>query len=100
MMKQPTRSVVGGKRGHCSVGAVHGGKGNDPMLPLLQEFNLPVTREDYLNLAYLGPPSEAIVRRRRRRICRKRSARFENARRDSRSTVGRAGARMLFYTVE
>jgi hypothetical protein len=61
MMKQPTRSVVGGKRGHCSVGAVHGGKGNDPMLALLQEFNLPVTREDYLNLAYLGPPSEAIV---------------------------------------
>ena len=27
-------------------------------------------------------------RRRRRRICRKRSARLENARRDSRSTVG------------
>jgi hypothetical protein len=31
------------------------------MLALLREFNLPVTREDYLNLAYLGPPSEAIV---------------------------------------
>ena len=63
MMRQQvaTRRALGGKRGHRSVGAVHGGKGNDPMLALLQEFNLPVTREDYLNLAYLGPPSEAIV---------------------------------------
>ena len=30
-------------------------------LALLQEFNLPVTREDDPNLADLGPPSEAIV---------------------------------------
>ena len=27
-----TRRVLGGKRGYCSVGAVHGGEGNDPIL--------------------------------------------------------------------
>jgi hypothetical protein len=56
MMRHGTRRALGGKRGHCSVGAVHGGKSDDPILALLRFHNLPVTREDYLNLAYLGRP--------------------------------------------
>ena len=30
------------------------------MLALLREFNLPVTREDYLNLSYLGRPPKQL----------------------------------------
>jgi hypothetical protein len=41
-----TRRALGGKRGHCSVGAVHGGESDDPILALMRHFNLPVTRED------------------------------------------------------
>jgi hypothetical protein len=32
MMRRPTRRALGGKRGHCSVGAVHGGEGDNPIL--------------------------------------------------------------------
>jgi hypothetical protein len=49
MMKQPTRRALSGKRGHCSVCAVHGGESDDPILALMRHFNLPVTREDYLS---------------------------------------------------
>jgi hypothetical protein len=36
MMRQQvtTRRALGGKRGHCSVGAVHGGESDDPILAL------------------------------------------------------------------
>jgi hypothetical protein len=60
MMKQPTRRALSGKRGHCSVCAVHGGESDDPILALMRELNLPVTREDYLNLAYLGRPPKQL----------------------------------------
>jgi hypothetical protein len=60
MMKQPTRRALGGKRGHCSVGAVHGGESDDPILALMRYHNLPVTRQDYLNVAYLGHPPEEL----------------------------------------
>ena len=30
------------------------------MLALLREFNLPITREDYLTLAYLGRPPKQL----------------------------------------
>ena len=59
-MRQQTPRALGGKRGHCSVGAAHGGEGGDPMLALLREFNLPITREDYLTLAYLGRPPKQL----------------------------------------
>ena len=51
MMRQQvaTRRALGGKRGHRSVGAVHGGESDDPILALMRHFNLPVTREDYLS---------------------------------------------------
>jgi hypothetical protein len=48
------------KRGHCSVGAVHGGESDDPILALMRYHNLPVTRQDYLNVAYLGHPPEEL----------------------------------------
>ena len=51
MMRQQatTRRALGGKRGHCGVGAVHGDESDDPILALMRHFNLPVTREDYLS---------------------------------------------------
>ena len=51
MMRQQvaTRRALGGKRGHRSVGAVHGGESDDLILALMRHFNLPVTREDYLS---------------------------------------------------
>jgi hypothetical protein len=60
MMKQPTHRALGGKRGHCGVGAVHGGESDDPILALMRYHNLPVTRQDYLNVAYLGHPPEEL----------------------------------------
>ena len=58
MMKQPTRRALGGKRGHCSVGAVHGGESDDPILALMRHLDLPVTREDYLK----SKPTSAVRR--------------------------------------
>jgi hypothetical protein len=43
-----TRRALGGKRGHCNIGAVHGGESDDPILALMRHLDLPVTREDYL----------------------------------------------------
>ena len=40
----------------------------------MRYHNLPVTRQDYLNVAYLGHPRRSY-RRRRKRICRRRFAR-------------------------
>jgi hypothetical protein len=62
MMRQrvTTRRALRGKRGHCCIGAVHGGESDDPILALMRHFDLPVTREDYLNLAYLGRPPEQV----------------------------------------
>jgi integrase len=45
MMRQGTRRALGG---------------DDPVLALMRHFNLPVTRDDYLNLAHLGRPPEQL----------------------------------------
>ncbi len=34
--------------------------GGDPVLALLHRYNIPVTREAYLQLAYLGEPPEPL----------------------------------------
>ena len=60
MMRQGTRRAPNGKRGHCSVGAAHGGESDDPILALMRYHNLPITRQDYLNVAYLGHPPEEL----------------------------------------
>jgi hypothetical protein len=51
---------LGGKRRHCSGGAVHGGESDDPILALMRHLDLPVTREDSLTSAYLGHPPEVL----------------------------------------
>ena len=55
-----TPRALGGKRGHCSVGAVHGGESDDPILALMRHLDLPVTRQDYLTLAHLGRPPKQL----------------------------------------
>jgi hypothetical protein len=51
---------LGGKRGHCSGGAVHGGESDDPILALMRHLDLPVTREGSLTSVYLGHPPEVL----------------------------------------
>jgi hypothetical protein len=34
---------------------------DDGLLKLMRGFNIPITREDYLNLAYMGEPPAALT---------------------------------------
>jgi len=34
---------------------------DDGLLKLMRHFNIPITREDYLNLAYMGEPPAALT---------------------------------------
>jgi hypothetical protein len=38
----------------------HGGESDDPIMALMRSLNLPITREDYLNLAHLGRPPRQL----------------------------------------
>jgi hypothetical protein len=54
-MKRDNASMKRRAESNCR----HGGEDNDPILALMRYHNLPITRQDYLNLAYLGrPPKE------------------------------------------
>jgi hypothetical protein len=54
IVAKPTSTKPDQRSSTPQVGSDRPHGSDDPLIKLMRRFNIPVTREDYLNLAYMG----------------------------------------------